>query len=95
MEFDPSTKIIPLRKQQKSKSCKNKIMAKVFRRGVTWILVAPVKAVLENAATALQSYTGQLKIQGWPGLTCVPDQSGLLSETGKKVKGREHKSYPH
>lgn len=70
-------------------------MAKVFRRGVTWILVAPVKAVLETAATALQSYTGQLKIQGWPGLKCVPDQPGLLSDTGKEVKGREHKSYPH
>lgn len=97
MEFDPSTKIIPRRKQQKTKSCKNKTMAKVFIRGVTWILVAPMKAVLETAGTALQFYTGQLKIQGWSGLKCVPGQPGLLSETGKKVKGIEHKktSYPH
>lgn len=50
-----------------------------------------MKAVLETAGTALQSYTGQLKTQGWPGLKCVPGQPGLLSETGKKVKGIEHK----
>lgn len=43
-------------------------MAKVSRRGVTWILVASVKVVLETAGTARQSYVGQLQIQGWPGL---------------------------
>lgn len=72
-------------------------MIKVFIRRVTWVLVAPVKAVLETAGTALPSYTGQLKIQGWPGLKCVPGQPDLLSETGKKVKGIEHEktNYPH